>query len=389
VDPYRLFFPLGVIYAITGAALWIVSALGWIPYPAELHRMLMIQGFEQCFVAGFLLTAIPGLTHSEKARPIEVSIALGALALFGVFAIAGRTAEAHAATLASLTLLVAAAVRRLPRATQPPPVEFVFVVLGLMFGMAGSLLLMFQASGHSLVSIPRFADHLLSLGMALSLVLGVGGLLVPTFSGMRDPLVIPFIAGPHERAPRVWFYSAVAAALVAAFAFEAAGHPAAGALTRAVAGSAVLLFVWKLLRGPGRRDLSAFAMWGSGIFTLIGLWTVVLLPARPMAGLHILFIGGFGLLTFAIGTRVVVAHGRHGLIAEPRLFGPVAAAFVAAAFCLRLAAEHFGAHAMALYAWAGAAWVLAWLAWAWGGLPRIVRVHPARMPSGPRPTNPS
>jgi uncharacterized protein involved in response to NO len=44
VDPYRLFFPRGVIYAITGAALWSVSALGWCPYPAELLRMLMIEG---------------------------------------------------------------------------------------------------------------------------------------------------------------------------------------------------------------------------------------------------------------------------------------------------------------------------------------------------------
>ena len=32
---------------------------------------------------------------------------------------------------------------------------------------------------------------MISLGMVLSLVLGLGGLLVPTFSGMAPPLVVP------------------------------------------------------------------------------------------------------------------------------------------------------------------------------------------------------
>jgi len=122
-------------------------------------------------------------------------------------------------------------------------------------------------------------------------------------------------------------------------------------------------------------------MWGAGVMTLAGLWLLVALPARPMAGMHVLFIGGFGLLTFAIGTRVVVAHGKHGLAAEPRVFGPVAAAFVVAALLLRLAAERFGGAAIVLYAWTGAAWTLAWAAWAAGALPRIVRLSATPQPS--------
>ena len=115
--------------------------------------------------------------------------------------------------------------------------------------------------------LPRFGDRLLSLGMVLSLVLGVGGLLVPTFSGMRDPLEIPLIARPHERGPRLAFYAAVMAALIAAFALEIAGLPSAGAIVRALAGSAILMMVWKLPRGPGRGDLSAYAMWGDQTHT--------------------------------------------------------------------------------------------------------------------------
>lgn len=387
MEPYRLFFPLGVIYAIAGAALWVAGALGVLPYPAALHRMLMIEGFELSFVAGFLLTAIPGLTHSEKARPAETVSALGALALAGLLGVAGLERWAHAAAAAVIAVLAVVALRRLPRATLAPPVEFAFIALGLCFGLAGTVLLALDPAGQMLPHLPRFGDRLLSLGMVLSLVLGVGGLLVPTFSGMRDPLEIPLIARPHERGPRLAFYAAVMAALIAAFALEIAGLPSAGAIVRALAGSAILMMVWKLPRGPGRGDLSAYAMWGAGLMTLIGLWLLVLWPARPMAGLHVLFIGGYGLLTFAIGTRVVVAHGKHGLIAEPRVFGPLAVAFVACALLLRIAAESFGAVALILYGWAGAAWTLAWIAWAAGALPRIVRLNVIPGPHGPGPAH--
>lgn len=376
MDPYRLFFPLGAIYAMAGTALWIAAALGGTPYPAELHRVLMIQGFEHCFVTGFLLTALPGLTHSEKARPAEIAAALAPLALFGVLALAERRIEAQILWLVSLAVLALAALRRLPRATQPPPVEFLFVLLGLAFGAAGSILLALPSAAQALALPARFADHLLSLGMVLTLVLGVGGLLVPTFTGMRDPLEIPFIARAHQRGPRLALYAVVAAGLAGAFVLEAAGRSAAGALVRALAGTAMLLLVWKLPRGPGRRDLSALAMWSAGVLTLAGLWLLVFVPARPMAGLHVLFIGGFGLLTFAIGTRVVVAHGRHGLAAEIRVLGPLTVAGVAGALVLRLGAETFGALAMPLYGWAAAAWVFAWLAWLAGAGPRITRVQP-------------
>jgi uncharacterized protein involved in response to NO len=202
---------------------------------------------------------------------------------------------------------------------------------------------------------------------------------------MRDPLEIPFIARPHERGPRAIFYTALAVALVAAFAFEFAGHPRVGAATRAIAGSAVLLLVWKLARGPGRRDLPAFSMWGAGLFVLAGLWMLALWPSRPMAGLHVLFIGGFGLLTLAIGTRVVIAHGRHGLAAEPRVLTPVVAGGVGGALALRISAEIAAHHATLLYGWAAAAWVAAWLLWAFAAVPRMARVVPAPTPARPQP----
>src|SRR5215470_15370218 len=58
-DPYRVLFPLGLLFGLIGAGSWPVHLLGIGPYPAALHRALMVQGFEHGFVLGFLLTAMP------------------------------------------------------------------------------------------------------------------------------------------------------------------------------------------------------------------------------------------------------------------------------------------------------------------------------------------
>jgi uncharacterized protein involved in response to NO len=335
----------------------------------------MIEGFEQCFIAGFLLTALPGLTHAERTRPAEAAAALIPLVAVGVFAFDGFATGAHAAYVLSIAAVAFAAARRIPRATQPPPVEFLFVALGLLFGMAGGILLLLQSRGMVGALPHHFTDRLLSLGLVLSLVLGLGGLLVPTFSEMKNPLRIPFIAGAHRRGPRIGLYLVLVVALAGAFALEWAGRNRMGAMTRAVAGSAMLLLVWKLLQLPGRRSLSAFAMWSSGWLLFAGLWLMALVPDRPMLGLHVVFVGGFGLLTLAIGTRVVVAHGRHGLVAEPVVFSPLVAAGVVLALLSRVAAEIVPARGPALLGLAGAFWCFAWLLWLKEGVPRVLRVQ--------------
>ena len=55
------------------------------------------------------------------------------------------------------------------------------------------------------------------------MVLGVGGPLVPTFTSMREPLVIPGIAKPHERYSRRLLYAAIAIALLGSPLLEASG----------------------------------------------------------------------------------------------------------------------------------------------------------------------
>jgi uncharacterized protein involved in response to NO len=321
--------------------------------------MLMIQGFEQGFVLGFLLTAIPGFTHGERCRPSELAIATLSALAFGIAVLTGRFALAEGTFVVSVLLLLAAVARRVARPGLAPPLEMMFVVFGLLLGLAGGLVQLAAATGLA-ETAPRLGERLISLGMVLSLVLGVGGLLVPVFAGMRDPLVIPGVAGPHERRGRKVFYGALIALFALAFLAEMAGLPRLGALVRALAASAVGLLVWKLTRLPERRVL----------------WVMALVPTFTLGALHLVFIGGFAFLTLGIGTRVVVAHGHFPISDESRTLTPLVVATVAVAVLARLAAEWVPARAPALLGLSGASWMLGWLLWAVRALPRIVRTRP-------------
>jgi uncharacterized protein involved in response to NO len=372
IEPYRVLFPIGIAYALIGAGVWPVTALGGLPYPGALHRLLMMQGFEHAFVMGFLLTAMPAFTHGPRCHPLELATAATLLIGFGAASLLGVPGWAEPCFLASIALLLTAGLRRVLGQPRRPPEEFAFVGFGLVLGGAGGALLLAEALGANAVWPPRFAERLISLGMVLSLVIGVGSLLVPTFAGIEQPLAIPGLAAAHERRGRRALYAIVMASFLAAFALDAAGRATAGMAVRALAATVMGLWVWKLYRPP-RRDVPAFVLWGSGWMTLLGLWLATALPEHSVAALHVTFIGGFALLTLGIGTRVVVAHGKHPLETERRILNVLVVALVALALVERLRAELFPAGAVHALAGSGLAWLAAWLLWSARALPRLVR----------------
>jgi uncharacterized protein involved in response to NO len=368
LQPYRVLFPIGLTHGLLGAGLWPLYAFAVVPYPGLAHRVLMIQGFEQSFVLGFLLTAMPGFTKGEPCRPIELWIASLLAVSIGIAAVLGATVAAELVFVASVLLLLVVIGRRLAPSKQQRPPELMFVGLGLLLGLTGALLQLADQGAQVL------GGRLLSLGMVLSLVLGLGGLLVPTFTGMRDPLVIPHIAAAHEERRKVVFYAAAIAMLAAAFAAEVVELPRVGAWLRAITATAMILLVWKLARLPRRRDAPAFAMWGSGWLVLAGLWVAALAPAFTLGALHMVFIGGFAMLTLGISTRVLVSHGRHPLSDEREVLSPIVVAIVLAALLARLGAEWWPSRATPFLAASGALWIVGWLGWASGALPRIFRM---------------
>ena len=374
VEPYRVLFPFGYLFALLGVGLWPAAAFGWLPYPALLHRSFMLQGFEMSFVLGFLLTAMPGFTHGEKCRPAELRTALSAALGFTFASLAGFSAVAGASFVLATLVPLVAFVRRLWRAPVPPAVELAFVVFGLGLGALGGILQTTQALGMTELS-PRFAERMIAFGMMLPVVIGVGGLLVPVFAGIRKPLAIPGVAAPHERGGRFVLYLGVLASFALALVLEPLGLRPLAAWLRATAAGTVLILVWKIWRLPGQRTVPAYAMWGSGWCLLTGLATAAALPRYELAALHLAFIGGFGLLTLAIATRVIVAHGKHGLEQEAHTLTPTVGGLVIAALALRIAADLVPARTLPLLGASGALWMIAWLWWGSRALPRLFRTR--------------
>ena len=379
-EPYRRLFPLGIVIGWTGVGLWIAHAAGWIAYPGTLHATLLLLGFQQCFVLGFLMTAMPSFLHAPHCRTAELAAALALVGATATSALFDWGTAAGLFYLGSLGVPVWMAVSRLMgREHGPPPEEFILVAAGFATGMVGAVWMVGAAAGLWTEPAPRFGLRLIGFGMILPVVLGVGGLLVPTFMAMREPLTIPGIARAHERGPRRVLYALIVLFLVGAVAMEGSGLPIAAAWIRAIVGSLLLLWVWKLFRLPGRADRLSYALWSSGWLLFIGLWLGVLVPARPLLGEHVVFIGGFGFLTLGIATRVVVRHGGYPLAFESRVIGIAALAFLGLALLLRALAEPLdpaGAAKTWTLAAAAAAWMAAWGRWAWKAVPLALRLPP-------------
>lgn len=372
LDPFRVFFPIGAALAVAGSGLWLFGALGWIPYPGTLHASIMIQGFEQSFIMGFLLTAFPRFTRSQPCSRIELLAAVLPVIGFGAAALTDNTALTQVFFFLSMLILIGILGRRFYSRQIDPPEEVLFIGVGLLLGLVGSAFALLTAFGVPGEPTPRLGIHMISLGMVVSLVLGVGALLVPVFIGIRDPLVIPKIAKPHARRGRRILYVAMASLLALSFVAESRLQLEAAAWLRALVATTMGLLVWKLYKFPGRQNLTSFTLWISGWFVMLGLIGAALIPMHAIGALHLTFIGGFGLITLGIGTRVLVTHGGHSPEAESSILTWDVVGLVILSLVLRSIAETETGSYRYLLALSGASWSLGWLLWAVRAIPRII-----------------
>jgi uncharacterized protein involved in response to NO len=396
-DPYRVLFPIGVAAALAGLVPWFVfgaSLAPWWPpawtvgWPGPTHAALMVQGFELAFVCGFLLTAMPAFTHGPRCTAGElagVSAAVAAYVVLRALAVPG----AAWAYLAALVALAWTLVRRVRPGAAAPPEEFLLVATGLALGLAGGVVQVLVTLGVLGAAAERAGVRCVSLGMMPALVLGLGGLLVPTFAMMRDPLAIAGVARAGERPRRRAFTLAIAALLVLSVNLEFAGLGTAAGVLRALAALASTQLAWKLWRLPGRRDRLSWTLWSAGWCVALGFTAAAVLPLQRVDAWHVAFVGGYALLTLGIATRVVVSHGGHAMTDESRVLSGGALAALALATLVRALGPALDpGHATLLHALAAALGALAFAAWLAAAWPRIRRPRRPLLMPGPAPPAP-
>lgn len=356
-EPFRLFFPLAVVLGWAGTGHWLLYALGVTKtYSCLAHGLVQMEAFMPSLAVGFLLTALPRRTQSAPPSHGELALVAATLVLAAGAALAERIVLAEVAYAVLLLVLGRFAVPRLRGrdARRRPPAAFVLVPLALLNGAAGAALL--AAGDGTAIALGRL---LVEQGVFLFLVVGVGALILPLLIGTPPPPDLD--AGPGEPR-RLALYGGLGLALEATFVAEAAGIPTAGQLVRAalVALGLALPGAWRL---PARAELHRRLAWAGAWLVPVGLAAAALFPDYRIPALHVLFIGGFGMLGLGVATHVSLGHLNVPEAERRRPAAVVAlAAGLAVALIARMAADWSDTYFTHL-GWAAAAWIAGTAVW--------------------------
>jgi uncharacterized protein involved in response to NO len=378
-DPYRIFFPLGVVVGAMGVLIWPLYYYGVTTgYSGRAHAFIQTDGFLYSFIIGFLLTAVPRFTGTEPpSRTVQyalaVVVAAAAIAFEFHYFVIGQTAF----LIAQITVIALAAARY-RRRMQEPPETFPFAGLGLLSGTLGALINAGMAWNIVGPVWDLLGKRLLTEGMVLLLVLGVGGFLGPRLLGFAQlpQLTNAGMSLPGPNPKRIRLYKLAGLTIVISLIAEYGFGLSVMAFVRAAVVSAVILSTVQPWRRPVLRTTLAWCVWAAHWFVILAVWLVAIAPRYRIDFLHVLFIGGFSLLILAIGTRVTLSHGGHSLKQEQRSW-PLRVGLTTGliAMLARTGAPFSGALYFAHLAWAGILWISGMLFWGLY-LVRLIRTQP-------------
>jgi len=372
-EPFRLFFPLGVLLAWVGIGHWLLYSLGVTQtYSCQLHGLVQMQGFMMAFAVGFLLTAIPRRTQTGPPAAAEMTLLAAALIATTAAAVAERWVAAETAYLVVFGAVLRFALQRLRAAAgaRRPPAAFVLVPFAIFHGVVGGLLVLAATLPGVPGTLMALGRLLVEQGVFLCLVVGVGALVLPLMAGAPPP---PDLGATPAEKRKAIVYAGGGIAIAVSLVLEWVGYERLGPILRAgvvAAGVGIGGGAWQRPGKPGaHRRLVWLGVW----LVPTGLVVAAVWPSYRVAALHILFIGGFSLMAFGVATHVALSHLGLDALATGR---PGAVVILGVCFLLALAArlaadmsntyfDHLG--------WAAAVWIggsAVWLAFLG---PRLLR----------------
>jgi uncharacterized protein involved in response to NO len=368
-EPFRIFFPLAFLLGAAGVSHWVFLSVGALDrYLGAFHAVTQMQSFMLAFASGFLLTAIPKRTRSSAASWVEIvalAILLLAVPLATLLGAGGIGQLAYAGTI---VVLAQFAVRRFVtrRAGRRPPASFVLVPLGLVAGLAGAAMLIADDWMQTAQWVHPLGRALVLEGVFLCLALAIG----PFFLSLAlhgeaaadmSPSAVKPIAG----------YAAAGAVLVASLVLHATGSVRLGLVLRAAVTIAVLCAA-RAWRRPSRSGTNRKLLWLAIWMLPAGLLVAALFPEHRVAAMHVTFIGGFGLLAFAVATHVTLGHAGYAThqAGRPRAIAWFGALF-ATAMVIRAVGPVLSSSYFQVLGVAALTWLVAACVWAIYLLPKM------------------
>lgn len=368
-EPFRIFFPTGILLGVLGVSLWPIYYAGWIAsYPATAHARLMIEGFMASFIIGFLGTAGPRITSTIPFSRSEV----GTLLTLDLLAAGLHFGESHRAGdvifIVCLSIFIFAIVRRFVSRNDSPPPNFALVALGLLNGLVGAILIMVFENAVASAGY-RIGAMLLEQGFVLLPILGIAPFLLPRMLNFPPEKDLP-----ESRAlPPGWIRQAAFAAAIGltvdgTFIVDVfANNPVTGWLRFA----AVLFYLGVKMPRQGRSFLGDYLRAGLAMIVL-GTLLEQLWPLFRVGALHIMFVSGFGFIVLTVAIRVAFGHsGRGDLMRAPLPFFRIAGVFIFLAALSRYVAE-LAPSARTIHLVAAAiCWLLATVIWIVFVIPKV------------------
>ncbi|MBI3849141.1 MAG: NnrS family protein [Verrucomicrobia bacterium] len=378
-EPFRLFFPEGVLAGIVGVSLWPLHFGGLISlYPGQAHARIMAYGLFGGFMFGFLGTAMPRMLSAPPLGLRNVLLLLGLhLSMVVAFAMQ-KIIWGDSLFLALLSFFAVLIFRRASHRKDTPPPGFVLVGLAFLCVAAGTLLAVFQPGGDEAgaywVSLQRLLCY---QGFVLLPILGIGPFILPRFFGLPSPHDFPESMAPAAAWKKKAALALVAGGLiVASFFMEVEGWFRTAHAVRFATTLVYLAFEFPFRQAPklsnalGASLRIAFAALVSG-FVAITLW-----PSFRVSLLHLTLIGGFAVVTFTVATRVVFGHsGNLEKLRGRNRWMLVAVALMLLGMATRISGDFWPKITVSHYNWGAVIWIAGVLVWSCFVLPKVLQVE--------------
>jgi uncharacterized protein involved in response to NO len=372
-EPFRIFFPLGLLLGAVGVALWPLYVWHVIAfYPANAHVRLMIEGMMGSFIIGFLGTAGPRLFDARRLARSETSFLLALQIASSLLQLAQKQTAGDIVFLTLLVFFLGMMAKRARARQDLPPPQFVLVLFGLFNAIVGIFLITAAKSSWNGLFLNQLGGLMLNEGFVLFPILGVGAFFFPKLLGGAKPEPADL-----QIATALWIKRAAMAALAAlmiwsSFLLEALGWTRFAALIRGL--TALIYFVAQghLVERPTGPPFLAQCFRLGALLLVAGLFLPAVLPAYRVANLHLTFIGGFSIIVFTVSTRVILGHAGQSYLFRKKLRFLIAAlALLVTAMVTRVAADFVPPQRNSHLGYAALIWIVAAIVWAWALVPKL------------------
>lgn len=299
-EPYRILFPLGIIYLLWGILIWLPQVFFADSYPVLAHRYLMLNGFSASFIAGFLMTAVPKFSQTRSASYPEVYFFILVTWIGLIFAYLDR--ENIVFLLSSLqgVMILIFLLTRIIKRKVNPPYSFVFIFVGLiLWVLSGIMCAFFDSEAFKVLHYE---------GSIAAIILGVGSRLIPGILGHVE--IVQEQRKKYEN-EKPFFLTVPLHFLILIILFICSYffNETSGNYLRTIIVMFVALYYWRLTSLPKIKSALTWCIWLSCwliifSFLLKSVWVNGIIHAS-----HAFFFSGILLLTLLIATRVLQSHG--------------------------------------------------------------------------------